>query len=185
MTRCYKLQEMLIILVGPKGSGKSHIGRLLEKRLGVLFFHVEPLWMDYYAECRSSGREPEISGGISRICPSIVGVLRENGNVCVETTGASKEILNALLSLEHPSRTLLVRISAPLETCLERIAKRDQTGQIPMNVESIRKVHEACEEILDDPEWEFPIRPALILENRNLAESNILSVFGKLLNGRE
>jgi len=175
---------MLIILAGPKGSGKSHIGRLLEKRLGVLFFHVEPLWMDYYAECRSSGRKPETSMGIARICPSIVAALRDNGYVCVETTGASKEILNALLSLEHPSRTLLVRISAPLETCLERIAKRDQTEQIPMNVESSRKVHEACEEILDDPVWDFPIRPAHILENTNLTEIEILSVFSKLLSRR-
>jgi shikimate kinase len=34
---------MFIVLVGPKGSGKSHIGRTLERELGVLFFHVEPV----------------------------------------------------------------------------------------------------------------------------------------------
>src|SRR5688572_13495016 len=39
------LKRMFVILVGAKGSGKSHIGRILEARLGVHFFHVEPLWL--------------------------------------------------------------------------------------------------------------------------------------------
>ncbi len=52
---------MFVLLVSPKGSGKSHIGRTLEKHLGVLFFHVEPLWLEYYAECQASWRQPVIS----------------------------------------------------------------------------------------------------------------------------
>jgi shikimate kinase len=46
---------MFVMLVGPEGSGKSHVGRVLEKHLGVRFFHVEPLWLDYYAECQRAG----------------------------------------------------------------------------------------------------------------------------------
>ena len=36
----------------------------------------------------------------------------------------------------------MVRVSAPLELCLERIATRDQTNQVPMDVESIHEVYE-------------------------------------------
>jgi len=90
---------MFVLLVGPKGSGKSHIGRILERRLGVSFFHVEPLWMSYHAECARSGRRPDIPEGIARIHPLIADALRAHEHVCVETTGASPEILDDLLSL--------------------------------------------------------------------------------------
>lgn len=47
---------MLILLIGPKGSDKSHIGRILELSLGGHFFHVETLWMAYNAEVFSIAR---------------------------------------------------------------------------------------------------------------------------------
>ena len=162
---------MLVLLIGPKGSGKSHIGRVLEKNLGVLFFHVEPLWMRYHADCQAAGCQPVISEGIAKVHPRIVEALRTHEHVCVETTGASAEILNHLMSLAPPSQRLVVRISAPLELCLERIAARDQTNQIPMDVESIRKVHALS--------TAAQLRPDLTLENLRLAEAEILSRFRK------
>lgn len=85
---------MFIVLVGPKGSGKSHIGRTLERHLGVHFLHVELLWMSYYAEGRAAGREPSIAEGIARVHPRIVDALRSHEHVCVETTGAPPEIVS-------------------------------------------------------------------------------------------
>jgi shikimate kinase len=160
---------MLVLLVGPKDSGKSHIGRILEQQLGVSFFHVEPLWMSYYAECQASGRQPVITEGIAKVHPLIVDALRTHEHVCVETTGASAEILNDLLSVQHPAKTLVVRVSAPLDLCLERITARDQTNQIPMDVESIRKVYALTETA--------ELRPDLTLENVQLSEADIVSLF--------
>jgi shikimate kinase len=160
---------MLVLLVGPKGSGKSHIGRILEQQLGVSFFHVEPLWMSYYAECRASGRQPVITEGIAKVHPLIVDALRTHEHVCVETTGVSAEILNDLLSVQHSAKTLVVRVSAPLDLCLERITARDQTNQIPMDVESIRKVYALSETT--------ELRPDLTLENVQLSEADIVSLF--------
>jgi hypothetical protein len=105
---------MLVLLIGPKGTGKSHIGHTLEKQLGILFFHVEPLWMNYYAECQAPGREPVILEGIASVHPLIADAPRTHEHVCVETAGASAEIMNDLLSLTHPSNILVARISAPL-----------------------------------------------------------------------
>lgn len=158
---------MLIILVGPKGSGKSHIGRILERRLGIRFFHVEPLWMEYYADCRKAGREPVIAEGIEIVHPRIARALDAGGHVCVETTGASPEILNGLLSLTDVSETLVVRITAPLELCLERIAARDRTEQIPMDAASIRTVY--------DLSIAAAVKTNLLLDNRNLSEEEIVT----------
>jgi hypothetical protein len=164
---------MFVVLIGPKGSGKSHIGRVLERQLGVFFFHVEPLWMDYYATCRVSGCAPAVPEGIAIVHPLIRKALLEHAHVCVETTGASCEILTDLLTLEEPSKTILVRVHVPLELCLERIANRDTTSQIPMDSDSIRKVHAlsvACD-----------LRPHMELDNRNLSDEEIVSAFRSAL----
>ena len=71
---------MFVLLVGPKGSGKSQIGCTLEKHPGVLFFHVEPLWLDYYAECQASG-QPVISEGIGRVHTLIAEARRSHEHV--------------------------------------------------------------------------------------------------------
>lgn len=164
---------MFVVFVGPKGSGKSHIGRILERTLGVLFFHVEPFWMAYYAECKAEGRQPTVEEGISRVHPRIAEAIRNHPHVCVETTGASPEILNGLLALCPPSQTLVVKISAPLELCLERIAARDQTNQIPMDSESIRKVYALSSASVDSP--------AFTLENTGLSDAEIVPRFESVL----
>ncbi len=74
---------MLILLIGPKGSGKSHIGRILEARFGAHFFHVEPLWKAYYEECKASSREPVIAEGIAKVHPVLVRALDKHAHVCV------------------------------------------------------------------------------------------------------
>lgn len=164
---------MLILLVGPKGSGKSHIGRTLERKLGVVFFHVEPLWMDYYAECKGAGRPPTIPEGILRVHPHIAAALADGADVCVETTGASSEILNDLLGISPASERLVARVDAPLELCLRRIASRDQANQIPMDVEMIRKVHALS--------IAAPLQPDLTLNNTALLEDDIVSAFASAL----
>lgn len=164
---------MFIVLVGPKGSGKSHIGRVLEHALGVEFFHVEPLWLTYHAECAAAGRAPVIAEGLARVLPKIKAALRHSEHVCVETTGASNEIRDALLALVPRASTLVVRVTAPLETCLDRIAMRDATNHIPMDAEGIRNIHRLS--VAAD------LQPDLELYNVTLSPAEIVaSVRGRL-----
>jgi shikimate kinase len=160
---------MLIVLVGPKGSGKSHIGRLLASRLGVCFFHVEPHWMSYHAECANAGRPVSIKEGIRRVHPLLIEELRDCAHVCAETTGASPEILDDLLTIGERFGLLLVRVKAPLQLCLERIAGRDQSAQIPMQEEDIREVYKRSRAV------DLPFD--IVLENIDLTEAQILSPF--------
>jgi shikimate kinase len=164
---------MFILLVGPKGSGKSHIGRILEERLGVHFCHVEPLWMDYYARCRAAGQQPTIPEGMAAVHPHITRALKEHAHVCVETTGASPEILNDLLRLALPAATLAVRVRAPLALCLERIAARDQTHQVPMDTDSIRRMYALSEGAA--------IQPQLVIDNQTLSAEEIVVGFAGLI----
>jgi dephospho-CoA kinase len=164
---------VFILLIGPKGSGKSHIGRVLEARLGVHFFHVEPLWLEYYAECEAFGRQPVIAEGIARVHPVLVRALDRHSHVCVETTGASPEILDALLSLRPRSEIIVGRVCAPLELCLQRVSSRDQTHQIPVEMETVRKVYALSESL--------QLRSDIMLNNVQLTESEIMGLFESAL----
>jgi len=157
---------MLILLVGPKGSGKSHIGRLLETSFGVHFAHVEPLWMAYHEECAAAGRDPSIAEGIERVRPSIARALAEHGAICVETTGASREILDDLLAVGSHRGIRLVRVTAPLDVCLDRIASRDPAHQIPADSALIARVHRLSSEL--DLPWD------LVIENDGLSEEELV-----------
>ena len=160
---------MLILLIGPKGSGKSHIGRLLEAANGIHFFHVEPYWMRYHADCATDGRKGSIAEGIERVHPAIVNALQLHKHVCVETTGASPEILEDLLSLGELVPILLVKVEAPLSVCLERIVSRNATNQIPVEEETIRQIYELSLAV------ELPFD--ITIENTSLSESEILRPF--------
>ena len=164
---------MLILLIGPKGSGKSHIGRTLDAQLGVHFFHVEPLWMSYYEECRANGTEPNILEGIAKVHPRISACLRAHDHVCVETTGASPEILNDLLDIESPRNTLIAQILAPLELCLNRIATRDQTNQIPMDIDSVRRVYSLS--------LAAEVQPQIVIENVSLSDMELVKIFKNVI----
>jgi len=166
---------VLILLIGPKGSGKSYIGRVLEARLGVHFFHVEPIWLEYYAECKAANRDPTVAEGIDRVQPMLARALDEYAHVCVETTGASPEILAALLSLRARNETIVARVSAPLELCLRRVSGRDQTYQIPMEMEAVRKVHGLSESL--------QLRSDITLDNVALTDSEIAELFSSVLTG--
>lgn len=161
---------MLVLLVGPKGSGKSHIGRVLERRLRVHFFHVEPHWLSYHSECAMAGCEPVISEGIARVHPLIGQALRRHAHVCVETTGASDEILRDLLALAAMESILKVRVQAPLDLCLRRIQARDASQQIPMDDERVRLVYALSESCA--------IQPDVLLENHGLTEDEVVSCLG-------
>lgn len=160
---------MFILLVGPKGSGKTHIGRILEARLGVHFFHVEPLWLAYHAECKAAGRQPVIAEGIAKVHPVLARALEEHAHVCAETTGASAEILDALLSLRPRSDTIIARVTAPLDLSLQRISARDQSHQIPLDEATIRKVNALSESLSLDPD--------VVLNNERLTDDGIVEAF--------
>ncbi len=125
-----------------------------------------------------------IKDGIEAVHPALLEALKTHRHVSVETTGASPEILEHLRSFAESVSILLVKISAPWSVCLERIATRDPTNQIPLDVETIRKVYDlsVAQNLAFDIE----------LENVSLSDSQILTPFldaglksGNMTRGRE
>jgi replication-associated recombination protein RarA len=40
-----KVNQVLYLLIGPKGSGKTHIGTLVNQHTEIAFISVEPMWL--------------------------------------------------------------------------------------------------------------------------------------------
>jgi len=146
---------MFLILLGPKGSGKSFIGSLLEERLGIRFVAVEPLWKAYFRRCAAAGTPPDIGAGIGVVHPLICRALAEFQHLAVETTGASGPILADLLNLAPRDQTLIIRVRAPIALCLSRIASRDPAAHIPVDEATIRQAHALSEAVDIAPDLEI------------------------------
>lgn len=71
---------------------------------------------------------------------------------------------------------LSIRVSAPLELCLQRIAARDQSHQPPLDIATIRKVHHLSAASQVDA--------ALVLEHAALSEEGIVASVGAALAAR-
>lgn len=127
---------------------------------------MEPLWKAYFERCASSGIPPDIGVGIGEVHPVIRRALAEFRHVAVETTGASQPILADLLNLAPRDQTLIVRVEAPLELCLARIASRDAAAHIPADEATIRRVH-ALSEAVD-------IAPDIEISNVDVSEHVLL-----------
>ena len=65
---------------------------------------------------------------------------------------------------------------APLDVCLERVAGRDQSHQIPVDLETVRKVHELSESLQLDAD--------LVIENDTLSDADLVGLFARVLRDR-
>lgn len=167
------MTRTVVLLLGPKGSGKTHVARVLQTALGLHFVDVEPLWLDYYRQCREAGTPPSLREGQARIRPLLEQGLREHGRIVVETTGAAPEILDDLQSLDPARPPLVVRLHAPVDVCLDRIARRSQRAQISMDEAAIREVHRLSEACALDS--------ALTLDTTASSDAEMADRIGRLL----
>lgn len=120
----------LVILVGPKGSGKSHLGRLMQALDLLTFVEVEPIVMDALELCR---REGVAYGrhGFDAIEHALAEQFRAHDVLGIELTGASPHCESFLARMRESARVVLVRIDAPDALCWSRMAARDASAQIP------------------------------------------------------
>ena len=121
-------------MIGPKGSGKTYLGRLLQARLAVGFVDVEAVF-------RGLPDPTRVSEGYDRVAGLVAERLQSEPAVSLELTGAAPETAGLLDGLGRIGTLRRVRVTAPLELCLARIAHRDADVHLPASEEVIRKVH--------------------------------------------
>jgi len=128
--------KTVLVLVGPKGSGKTHIGTLLQRRAGVTFLRVEPIFL----EVMKDGGDFE-ARGFERVAAAVEQEFAKTDVVTMESTGASEHSGRLLDTLRSRHRVLLVAVRAPLDICRERVRTRDSADHIAVSDDRVDEVN--------------------------------------------
>lgn len=138
--------KQVLVLVGPKGAGKSTLGDLLSRELPVLFLRVEPLFLELRA--RLGAAHPDLERlGFAAVLDAVSGALPGHDHVCIETTGASDRVPWLLQELASRARVLPVRVLADPEQCLERIHRRDRSIHIPVSDDDVARINAIAQDV--------------------------------------
>lgn len=153
------------VLVGPKGAGKSYVGRLAERSLGISFIDVEAIALSLPGGSTAGDLYALVQTEVERR-------LQGTDEVLLEVTGAAPESVSLFEHLRRAYVLRLIQISAPLSTCIERISLRDATTHLPTTPEMVQRVY-AVSIAADLP---YDLR----LENHATEDADILSAIQSL-----
>lgn len=123
------MAKVLLILIGPKGSGKTYIGSRIEQLTGIKFLRVEPLWLQL----------AEGEDGWRRVEQEIDGLFRQHDKVTIESLGAGEGFNRMYASLNDKYETRLIKVETDLDECLRRVQRRDTADHIPVSDEKVQE----------------------------------------------
>ena len=135
----------ILLLVGPKGAGKTTIGRILERQVGAYFLEVELIAKRVLDATGGVINEDYARQAFEAIAAEVLAISDGRRMVVIETTGASSETAGFIAKLRQDHVVRLVRVHSNAETCAKRIAERDPARQVEVPVELIREMHERTE----------------------------------------
>lgn len=147
--------KKIILLVGPKGSGKTYLASRMENELGVGFVRVEPIWLALAKEMRPGSIAFDNLGQF-RVLDAVRTALTSHSAVCLESTGTAPWLPRQLKELEAICDLMLVKVEAPLSLCLERVRQRDASQHIPVSDERVAEINEIAAKV--DLPWAMRVR---------------------------
>lgn len=121
------MRKEVIVLVGLKGAGKTHLGSLWENCCGVRFLRVERLWLSLLP-----GED-----GWAEVEKAIHRILECEERVVIESLGGSDGFNRLIAALSSRYRTLFVRVRASIETCAKRVKNRDSKEHLAVSDEQV------------------------------------------------
>lgn len=120
-------QKTLYMLIGPKGSGKTHIGTLVNAQTDIVFLRVEPIWLSL-----KPGED-----GWEKVIEAIDTLFQAHDKVMIESLGVGEGFnkLYANLTEKYPIR--MIRVFADLETCFKRVKSRNSAEHIAVSDDKV------------------------------------------------
>lgn len=123
------MDKVLYILIGPKGSGKTHIGSRIEQLTGIKFLMVEKIWLQL----------AEGENGWQKVESEIDRLFTHHNQVIIESLGAGDGFSRMYESLKGKYELKLIKVDTDLDECLRRVRERDNAGHFPVSDERVRE----------------------------------------------
>jgi dephospho-CoA kinase len=159
----------IIILVGPKGCGKTYVGTLLREKTGIYFFRVEDIWLSLKSERLS---DEYITTGFKLVRQNIDVLLRTHSRIIIESTATSGHFFKFLDSLRSEYAVRLVKIVASPRVCSDRIKSRDSSIHVPVSDDILTIINQAS--------LQANLRYDLVIENEDTSDELIIEQFNKM-----
>lgn len=132
--------QNLIILVGPKGSGKTYIGNLVNQVFGIKYINAEKLLLKYL-ETNPLVKLPLPRHGFDIEIDEIANSFKGRFCLIYDMTGTSEFFTSVINELKVLYRVHLIKVSCPLSCCEERIKNRSVIDHFEMDMESINEIN--------------------------------------------
>lgn len=120
-------QKTLFMLIGPKGSGKTHIGTLVNQNTDIVFLRVEPIWLVV---------KPD-EDGWQKVEAVIDTLFQRHNKVMIESLGIGEGFITFHASLAEKYNIKLIRVYADLETCFTRVRTRNNAEYIAVSDDKV------------------------------------------------
>lgn len=138
-------QKTLFMLIGPKGSGKTHIGTLVSQRTDIVFLRVEPIWLDL---------KPD-EDGWKKVEAAIDALFQKQDKVMIESLGVGEGFIQFHASLAEKYFIKMIRVYADLETCFNRVKTRNNAEHIAVSDERVAEFNQLASAVTHD--WNLEI----------------------------
>ena len=126
------MNSKLLILVGPKGSGKSHIGRELEAFFQIKYVRIEAVWQELKDQ-RTDFLSPDYIREGRQLTLDLVRSHLKNGHVCIEATGVADDWDEYVENLKSIADVVFIKVTCSLDECKKRALGRDQSLQVQIS----------------------------------------------------
>ena len=138
-------QKTLFMLIGPKGSGKTHIGTIVSQYIDIVFLRVEPIWL---------GLKPD-EDGWEKVEAVIDAMFQKYDKIMIESLGVGEGFTKFLTSLAEKYSIKLIRVYADLETCFTRVKTRNNAEHIAVSDDKVTEFNKIAATVTYD--WDLEI----------------------------
>jgi shikimate kinase len=139
------MAKVLYMLIGPKGSGKTHIGTLVNTHTDIQFIRVESIWLSL---------QPG-ENGWKKVEEAIASTFKNHQKVMIESLGAGEDFAKFHASLAKKYTIKLIRIYADLDTCLTRVKTRNSADHISISDDKVEIYNKIAAAVTYD--WDLEI----------------------------
>ena len=134
--------KYIFVFMGPKGSGKTFLCRLIEERLGIKFLDTESVFKSIQTEGITT--EENIIKAYAIIEKEIEKYLPDSDSITFESTGIADEFWRMIKRLKKKYSVKFISVYAPENICLQRIRTRNQEEHISIDETAVRQVNMLC-----------------------------------------
>lgn len=133
------------MLIGPKGSGKTHIGMLVGRHTDIVFLRVEPVWLSL-----QPGED-----GWKKVGAAIDTMFQTNNKVMIESLGIGEGFCEFHTTLAEKYLIKMIRVYADSDTCFARVKNRNSIDHIAVSDDKVAEFNKIAAAVKFD--WALEI----------------------------